>query len=159
MAISKLFLLFILLIISINLSCSNSQKIKESKDHPVLQKVDFAEERRLNFPINLNEATIITTVKELTELYSKLEDTNVPRSAPIPVFNEQSESFIILKPKLTKVQNGDIEIIDVKKDQTTLIINYREIQNFEYSENNWNNPILVIKVSDKPSKIKLIKNN
>ncbi len=157
LSINKLFLL-VLAMLGLFSACSNSQNMNSSQSQNASQ-IEFTEERRLNHKIDLNEVTIINTLQELTELYSRMENPDVPRSAPIPPFNEKTESVLVIKPVLKNLVNGDIEIESIKKSKSKLTVNYKEIENWEYSENKWSNPIVIIKISDKPSEIKLNKIN
>lgn len=134
----------------LNLSCSKKMNPEQSKT-----KIEFTEERRLNHGLNIKQATIINSLQELTELYGKLQDPSFPRSAPIPSFDENTEAILIIKPKLKNLTYGDIEIESIEKSKSKLWINYREIENWEFSENKWDNPIVILRVSEKPSEIQL----
>lgn len=123
------------------------------------EKIEFHEERRLNYEIDLKEVTIVNTIKDLTELYSQFKNPSVPRSAPIPVFDEKTESILIIKPKLETLTFGDIQIKSIEKSNSTLTINYRETENWEFTENKWSDPIIILRVSEKPSEIQLNKIN
>lgn len=142
--------------LALNLSCSNSKNITTEQSQT---SIEFTEERRLNHPLNLNETTIINSSQELIELYGKLEDKSIPRSAPIPSFDGNIESIIVIKPTLKKLKYGDIEIESVEQIKSKLRINYREVENWEFTENKWNNPIVIIRVTEKPSEIQLNKIN
>lgn len=139
-------------------SCSNSKNMNSSQPQETVQ-IEFSEERRLNHDLNLKELTVINTIKELTEIYGELADPNIPRSAPIPTFDENSESILVIKPKLKTFTHGDIEIESVEKSNSKIIINYKEIENWEFTENKWDDPIVIIKISEKPSEIQLNKIN
>ncbi|SMC42583.1 hypothetical protein [Moheibacter sediminis] len=138
--------------LSLNLSCSNSKNMNAAQSQNF---IEFTEERKLNHSLNLKETTIINSAQELTELYSKLRDKSIPRSAPIPAFDENTESIIILKPTLKNLTYADIEIESIEKVKSKLRINYREIENWEFTENKWNNPIVILRISEKPSEIQL----
>lgn len=145
--------IFIFLILTgLSLSCSNSKNINSEQSQI---SIDFTEERRLNHNLSLKETTIINSVQELNELYSKFNDKSIPRSAPIPTFDEKTESILVLKPTLENLTYGDIEIESVEKIKSKLKINYREIENWEFTENKWSNPIVILRISEKPSEIQL----
>ncbi|PIF44982.1 hypothetical protein CLU96_1981 [Chryseobacterium sp. 52] len=118
------------------------------------KKVEYVEIRRLNFNNDLKEYTVITTTKGIKDLYMKLSDSKYSRSAPIPVL-EEGEYFLVLKPKLKKIKNGDIEIEKLETSRSTLNIFYQEIENQEYADKNQSDPILILKIIDHPKKIKL----
>lgn len=119
------------------------------------QKVEFIEIRRLNSNINLEEYTVITSTKGIKELYMKLNEPRYSRSAPIPVLDE-GEYFLVLKPGLKKINNGDIDVEKLETEGTYLNVFYKEVENQEYTEKKQSNPILIIKIKDSPKKIKLI---
>lgn len=125
-----------------------------NQENKISQKVEFTEIRRLNSNHDLNEYTVITSTKGIKELYMKFNDSRYSRSAPIPVLDE-GEYFLVLKPKLKKVQNGDLEIEKLETDGSTLTVFYKEIENQEYAEKKQSNPILILKIMDSPKKIKL----
>ncbi|WP_080778580.1 hypothetical protein [Chryseobacterium phocaeense] len=119
------------------------------------QKVEFIEIRRLNSKINLEEYTVITSTKGIKELYMKFNDSGYSRSAPIPVLDE-GEYFLVLKPGLKKISNGDIDIEKLETEGAHLNVFYKEVENQEYAEKKQSNPVLIIKIKDSPKKIKLI---
>lgn len=119
------------------------------------QTVDFEEQLRTNSDIDLPEIYAVHTVGELTEIYSVLQDPAFPRSAPIPLFDGNTESMIVLKPKLESMPFGDIEIEEVSLSGSTLTVSYREVPNWEYEEQKWNHPLLIIKIDQKPKKLNL----
>lgn len=135
--------------------CANNQtkSATENSQNPV----EFTEERRLNLAKDLPETKIIHSMEELTKLYGELNDPNFPKSAPIPSFDPEKESMILLKPKLKERNFGDIEIIDMKMVDSQLIVVYKEIENWESSENKWNDPILILRVEGKPKRVVLEK--
>ncbi|WP_223607361.1 hypothetical protein [Chryseobacterium sp. OSA05B] len=118
------------------------------------ENVEFTEIRRLNSSIDLSEYTVITSTKGIKDLYMKLNDSKYSRSAPIPVL-EEGEFFLVIKPKLKKIKNGDIEIEKIERNGSTLNVLYKEIENQEYAEKNQSSPILILKIFDSPKKIKL----
>ncbi|MCY1663871.1 DUF4158 domain-containing protein [Chryseobacterium sp. SL1] len=118
------------------------------------QKVEFTEIRRLNSVVSLAQYTVITSTKGIKELYMKFSDTRYSRSEPIPVLSE-GEYFVVLKPELKKIQNGDIEIEKLETNGVTLNILYKEVENPEYAEKKQSDPILIIKIKSNPKKIKL----
>lgn len=139
-------------------SCTNSKELSSTQSEN-FENVKFTEERRLNHTINLAEITIINTLADLTELYGNLQDPDLPRSAPIPPFDEKNEFILVLKPEMNANTFKDIEIENVQKSGNQLIVNYREVENAEYAENKWNDPIVILKVTGKESEIQINKIN
>ena len=92
---------------------------------------------------------------ELTQLYSDLQDPHYPKSAPIPIFDQNTETILVLNPQLTSVKNGDIEIESIELSKDTFSVTYKEIENWEHKENNLSHPILLVKVNHKGNKAKL----
>lgn len=123
-------------------------------DNKDQNKVEFTEIRRLNFDHNMKEYTVITSTKEIKDLYMELNDSKYSRSAPIPVLQE-GEYFLVLKPKLKTLKNGDIDIVQMESNSSVLNIFYKEIENQEYSDKKLSSPILILKITDSPKKIKL----
>jgi hypothetical protein len=121
-----------------------------------LKNIEFTEIRKLNAVLNMPQVSIINTTKEIKEFYKKINNQKYSKSAPIPVIEEDKESFLILKPQLKKIKYGDIEVQKVESDGSTLFVSYKEVGNQEYNENKQSNPILIIKILNKPKKIKLI---
>ncbi|MDQ0065532.1 hypothetical protein [Chryseobacterium lathyri] len=117
-------------------------------------KVEFTEIRRLNLKTDLKEYTVITSTKGIKDAYMKLNDSKYSRSAPIPVL-EEGEYFLVLKPKLKKIKNGDIEIEKLEESTSTLNVFYKEVENQEYKEKKQSDPILIVKITGNPKKIKL----
>lgn len=146
-----IFLTAIFIMIS---SCASTKENHQSS-------IPFEEQLRTNVGIDFPEVKLIADTDELTKIYTKLQDPKYPRSAPIPYFDEQNESMILLKPSLKNYPNGDIEIVDVIEFNSEITINYKEIENWEYSEKDQKNPILIIKISKvaKNVKLNLIKSN
>ena len=97
------FLFLYLSIISLNYSCSNSKNMNAESS-----PIEFTEERRLNHAIDLKEITLINNMEELTNLYAKLNDPNIPRSAPIPVFDENSEMILVIAPSRSSASFGPV---------------------------------------------------
>ena len=128
--------------------CMNTKEIQ-------LKQMEFEEILRTNKDISLPEVSVIATMAELTQLYSDLQDENYPKSAPIPIFDENTESILVIKPELKSIKNGDIEIESIQLSQDTFVVNYKEIENWEYTENNLNHPIVLVKVNHKGNKVKL----
>lgn len=120
-------------------------------------QIEFTEERRLNHSIPLTETYIISSNDDLVKLYSMLEDPNIPRSAPIPSVDFTSESIIVVKPKLSDFPYADIEIESIKSEASQYIVQYKEVENFEFSENKWSNPIVILRVKEQPNKVVLEK--
>ncbi|MET3731749.1 hypothetical protein [Moheibacter stercoris] len=121
------------------------------------QQVEYSEERRLNHAIPLTETYIISSNDDLVKIYSLLKDPNIPRSAPIPSVDFTSESIIVVKPKLSDFPYADIEIQSIKNEDSTFFINYKEVENFEFTENKWSNPIVILRVKEQPNKVVLEK--
>lgn len=119
------------------------------------QKVEFTEIRRLNSNNDLNQYTIITSSKEIKELYKKFNDSRYSKSAPIPVLDE-GEYFLVLRPKLKNIPYGDVEIKKLEANGSILTVFYKEVKNLEYAEKKQSNPVLILKILDNPKKIKLI---
>lgn len=117
-------------------------------------KVEFTEIRRLNLKTDLKEYTVITSTKGIKDLYMKLNDSKYSRSAPIPVL-EEGEYFLVLKPKLKKIKNGDIEIEKLETNTSMLNVFYKEVENQEYADKKQSDPILIVKIMGSPKKIKL----
>jgi len=117
-------------------------------------KVEFTEIRRLNLKTDLKEYTVITSTKGIKDLYMNLNDSKYSRSAPIPVL-EEGEYFLVLKPKLRKIKNGDIEIEKLETNTSTLTVFYKEVESQEYKEKKQSDPILIVKITGSPKKIKL----
>ncbi|MCS3529467.1 hypothetical protein [Chryseobacterium sp. JUb7] len=120
-----------------------------------MKKIEFVEIRRLNASSGLKESTVVKTTKEIKELYKKLNDSKYSRSTPIPVLENENEFFLVLKPRMKTLKNGDIEVEKIESDGSTLWVTYKEVENDEYKENKQLNPILIIKILNKPQKIKL----
>lgn len=149
----KNFIFLVVLFLMIN--CAPNQ-MKSQKGNTENQ-IEFTEERRLNHSIPLTETYIINTNEDLVKLYSMLEDPNIPRSAPIPSVDFTKESIIVVKPKLKDFQYADIEIESIKSETSQYIVQYKEIENFEFSENKWSNPIVILRVKEQPNKVVLEK--
>lgn len=147
----------ILLITSFFIMTFSCVGTKENQYH----SISFEEQLRTNVDIDLPEVKIVENLHELTDIYTKLQDPKYPRSAPIPYFDSENESMILLKPQLKYHSNGDIEIIDVLMTGSEVIINYKEIENWEYAEKNQSHPILIIKINKVAKKVNLnlIKSN
>ena len=152
-----LFLSLILVGLGVS-SCSNSKKITSNQSENS-EEMEFTEERRLNNSIKLEEISIINSLDELIELYGKLNDPNVPRSAPIPTFDEQNETILVIKPKLKSETFKDVEIVSIQNKDSQLEINYKEVENWEFTENKWKDPIVILKVTGKFSDIQIKKIN
>ncbi len=147
-----------LILVGLGISCSNSKKIASNQSENN-EEMEFTEERRMNNPIKLDEISIINSSKELIELYGKLNDPEVPRSAPIPPFDDQNETILVIKPRLKSETFKDIEIVRIQNNDSQLIINYKEIENWEFTENKWKDPIIILKVTGKFSDIQIKKIN
>lgn len=121
--------------------------------------IPYEQQLSTNVKIDLPEVKVIENLQELTEIYKDLQDPKYPRSAPIPYFDHNKESMIILKPQLKNLPNGDIEIVDIIHTDSEIIINYKEIENWEYAEKKLSNPIKIIKINRVAKKVtlKLIK--
>ncbi|KMQ60015.1 hypothetical protein ACM46_17340 [Chryseobacterium angstadtii] len=137
------------------LNCAEYKSVSQinlQKDHP--EKVEYKEIRRLNLNNDLKEYTVITSTKEMKELYMKFNDSKYSRSAPIPVL-QKGEYFLILKPGLKKIKYGDIQIEKMETNGSVLNILYKEIENWEYAEKEQSHPILILKVIGEPKEVKL----
>lgn len=130
---------------------------KTSNDNPKAM-IEFSEIRRLNNNIELQETTIVNNVKEITDIYNLLNEPNIRSSAPIPIFDAEKETMIVLKPKLKDHKYADIEILSVEYKNPKLTVTYKEVENWEFTENQWSDPIVIIQVNTKPKEIELIKN-
>lgn len=137
-------------------SCVNLKSVSSfNQQKQNLKKIEFVEIRRLNASSGLKESTVVKTTKEIKELYKKLNDSKYSRSTPIPVLENENEFFLVLKPRMKTLKNGDIEVEKIESDGSTLWVTYKEVENDEYKENKQLNPILIIKILNKPQKIKL----
>lgn len=131
----------------------NSKNNKSQND--TNENIEFEEMRRVNANIGLKEITLFNNFQEILELYQQLENPKYSKSYPIPDL-ENDETLIVLKPELKNIKYGDFEITSIKKNGDSVFINYKEIENREYAQNKWTNPILIIKISDKFKTIQLI---
>jgi hypothetical protein len=136
-------------------SCAHTNRKSGSENSGI--PIEFTEERRLNHSNGYPETKIVNSLEEITKIYGELKDDYLPKSAPIPSFDSEKESIIVLKPKLKDRTYADIEIQQIQMDQTDLIITYSEVENWEFTENKWTDPILIIKVAGKPKKVVLNK--
>jgi len=127
---------------------------QQQKDKKI---VEFTEVRRLNSTIKLKPSIIIKTTKEIKDLYKKFNNSRYSRSAPIPVLENDDEIFLVLKPILKNIKYGDFEVEKIESDGLILYVFYKEVDNQEYFEKKQSNPIIILKIFDKPKKIKLIK--
>lgn len=149
---SFIFLSFILLSLILFSNCKNVSGAIQKKQN--LENVEFTEVRRLNYAVNLKEYTIINSTKGIKELYGKLNDSKFSRSAPIPILEGENECFLVVKPKLKKIKYGDIEIEKLESKGSVLIVTYRETESDEYAEKKQSNPIVILKISNRPKTIK-----
>lgn len=149
----KQFIFLVVFFLMIN--CAPNQ-MKNHNGNPENQ-IEFTEERRLNHSIPLTETYIITSNEDLVKLYSMLADPNIPRSAPIPSVDFTKESIIVVKPKLKDFQYADIEIESIKSEDSQYVVQYKEVENFEFNENKWSNPIVILRVKEQPNKVVLEK--
>ncbi|WP_347218996.1 hypothetical protein [Chryseobacterium sp.] len=92
---------------------------------------------------------MISSSEGIHVLYKQLRDPRYSRSAPIPIL-EEGEYFLVLKPKLNKIKYGDIEVDKLERTNTVLKVYYREVENLEYAEEKKENPILILKIFEKP---------
>ena len=132
----------------LSIACMNTKEIQ-------LKSIEFEELLRTNKAVSLPEISVVKTMAELTQLYSDLQDSSYPRSAPIPIFDEKTESILVLNPGLTSVKNGDIEIESIELSKDSFVVTYKEIENWEYTENNLSHPIVLVKVNHKGNNAKL----
>jgi hypothetical protein len=124
-------------------------RIQESHDKENQQEVSFSEIRRLNHSIDLKPSTVISSNEGILVLYEKLRDPRYSRSAPIPMLKDD-EYFLVLKPKLSQITYGDIEIEKIERKNTVLKVYYQEVENAEYAEQKKGEPILILKIFEKP---------
>lgn len=132
----------------LSIGCMNTKEIQ-------LKPIEFEELWRTNKATSLPEISVVNTMAELTQLYSDLQDPRYPKSAPIPIFDQNTETILVLNPQLTSVKNGDIEIESIELSKDTFSVTYKEIENWEHKENNLSHPILLVKVNHKGNKAKL----
>lgn len=133
--------------------------IQKSHGKENQQNISFSEIRRLNLSIDLKPYTVINSSEEIHALYKKLRDPGYSRSTPIPMV-EKGEYFLVLKPKLSQIKYGDIEVEKLERKNDVLKVYYKEVENFEYAEQKIENPILILKIFESPknnSNIILIK--
>lgn len=158
---SQRFLILLLLLFTAGVSCSNVVMAKNdfkenSSSNNQNGTKEFSEERRLNRDVELKEYLIVKTFEETLDVYTKLHDKRFSRSAPIPTLFD-NEFLIVLKPKLKKLQYGDIEVIKIEEKNSVLNIFYKEIDNSEYLLNKEKNPIVILRLKGNiPSDVKLI---
>lgn len=143
--------IFLVIFLLIN-ACANNVPQTNSQT-----MIEFTEVRRLNNNIELQQTIIVNNVKEITDLYTLLQDPNIRSSAPIPIFDGTQETMIVLKPKLEDFQYADIEVLSAELKKSKLIITYKEFENWEFTENQWSDPIVIIQVNAKPQEVELIK--
>lgn len=152
----KIFILFGLSIFLLG-SCGNFKSAEQTdQKNKNVKNVEFTEIRRLNDNndnIDLKEYTIINSTKGIKDLYDRFK-SKFSRSAPIPVLEREEECFLVLKPRLKNIKYGDIKVEKLESDASTLIVTYREIENWEYAENKQSNPIVILKVFNRPNTIK-----
>ncbi|AZA54171.1 hypothetical protein EG348_14805 [Chryseobacterium sp. G0201] len=148
---SFIFLSFILISVVLFSNCKNVSGVIQKKQG--LENIEFTEVRRLNHTVNLKEYTIINSTKGIKDLYGKLNDSKFSRSSPIPILEGENECFLVLKPKLKKIKYGDIQIEKIEAKGSILIINYRETESDEYAEKKQSNPIVILKVFNRPKTI------
>ncbi|QQV01437.1 MULTISPECIES: hypothetical protein [Chryseobacterium] len=148
------------LLIATFVSCSNAVAYNNVNNKPIVNyqqnKMEFSEVKRFNKDVVLPEVTLITTFKKTVEIYDKLSNKNFSRSEPIPTF-EENEYLLVLKPKLSKILYGDIEVTEIESKNQDLIIKYREVKSEEYQSDKLKHPVLIIKLTGKaPESIKLL---
>lgn len=158
---SPWFLILLLLLFTAGIGCSNVVMAKNDlKTEFSMNKQDgtkeFSEERRLNRDVVLKEALIIKTFDETLDIYTKLQDKRFSRSAPIPTLFDD-EFLVAIKPKLKKLQYGDIEVVKVEEKNSVLSVYYKEVNNEEYLLDKLKNPIVILRLKGNiPSSVKLI---
>lgn len=116
--------------------------------------IEFEEVRRLNFNIELKEVSVLKSFQDILSLYRKFENPDYAKSYPLPGLQED-ELIIVLKPPLTRIKYGDIEIKSISLREETLIINYKEIENWEYKRDLVSDPIVILKISERFNNIEL----
>ncbi|KQR93384.1 hypothetical protein ASG01_09350 [Chryseobacterium sp. Leaf180] len=117
-----------------------------------MKNIEFTEIRRMYGKMNLPEATILKSTKEVRELYRSLKDVKYSRSTPIPVL-ESKESIIVLRPRLYQLRYYDIQVEKISDNGNASIVYYTEIENWEYVDARQSQPILIIKLTHTPKKI------
>jgi len=149
------------LFVALGNNCTNSAGLKNDLNQRVSmteknKSVEFSEVRRLNREVSLKEATIITTFSETLALYKQLDDKKFSRSAPIPTISDD-EFLLVLKPIMKKQTFGDIEVTEIKENDSVLNVYYKEIPNDEYLAEKQRNPILILKIKGNIAKsVKLV---
>ncbi|KQT16836.1 hypothetical protein ASG31_10685 [Chryseobacterium sp. Leaf404] len=143
--------LILILVLVGMLSAVNSQN-KQSTNK--ISKIDFIEMRRMNTASKLPELSIVSRQKEVLKLYRSLSDSRFSRSAPIPVL-EDNEALVVLKPKLRSIKYGDINVSKLEEKNGKLTLYYSETENWEYAGEKQSNPVLIIKIFQKPKSITL----
>lgn len=157
-----LFLIFSLLTGGLGCGCSGSLPAKSNfsmsnQEEAQQENVHFTELRRLNREVDIEDIKVITTFKQTSELYAKLDEKKFSRSAPIPTL-DGDEFLVVLKPAIQNRKFNDIEITKINVQEKELKIYYREIVNSEYAINQ-KSPIIILKVEEKvPSGVQLINN-
>ena len=84
-----LFISLVLLLYCVNLKSER----RFNQQNQNLQDIEFIEIRRLNVSSNLKEVTVVTTTKDMKEIYRKLDDSEYSKSVPIPVLENDIEFF------------------------------------------------------------------
>lgn len=125
------------------LNCSSSS-VPTQTNNINSDSIDYEELYHYNIKLINNESKIISTQKEMDDLYNKINSANsFPRKPPIPSVEEGSV-YLILQP-LIKNQN-DIAIKSIILSDNILNIMGEEIESPEYK--NINKEIaIVLKVS------------
>lgn len=145
-------IVMMLFVISCNgISNTNAQKTS------TLEKVEYIEERRLNKNVDSKDVFVLDNMDDITAFYTKLQNPGITRQAPIPAL-EEGESLLVIKPKTNATTPyTDIEVTSLTTKGTQLVVNYKEIENWEYTENKQSHPILILKIKNKPKSVILEK--
>ena len=145
-------IVMMLFVISCNgISNTNAQKTS------TLEKVEYIEERRLNKNVDSKDVFVLDNMDDITAFYTKLQNPGITRQAPIPAL-EEGESLLVIKPKTNATTPyTDIEVTSLTTKGTQLVVNYKEIENLEYTENKQSHPILILKIKNKPKSVILEK--
>ncbi|MFW2137155.1 hypothetical protein [Soonwooa sp.] len=151
--------IFIIIAIGLSLMSCNGTSSMHAQKVETMQKVEYTEERRLNKDFDSKEIFAVSTMDEVTNLYSRLQDPQFNRSAPIPII-EAGESLLVVKPKASSATDySDIEIESIKKNEKNIIVKYKKIENGEYKDAKKTNPILILKIKSNPQNLILKKVN
>ncbi len=138
------------------LSCKTATSTTVQKSN-AMEKVEYVEARRLNKNIGAKDVFVLENMDDITALYTKFQNPGMTRQAPIPTL-EADESMLIINPKPSASNPyADIEVESLSTKGNQLIVNYKEVENGEYSANKESHPVLVLIVKAKPKSVVLKK--